>query len=202
MPYAVLRLYTDSGPLVGVIREKRDDVETIMRAVPGFVMYGLVDTGIGAFSLSVCEDKAGTDASIKAAADWIKANLPDAKIAPPRVIEGDLRFSIEHKRGEPGPHAVLRIFSQPPEARDADQSSMGDEVRKLMTSTPGFRAFNRVVGDEGRGFSLSVCDDKTSADKISAGMRELVASRFPNFPPPEIIEGTGVFRIDRAAVPA
>ncbi|HEY1293612.1 MAG TPA: hypothetical protein VGJ60_11055 [Chloroflexota bacterium] len=200
MPYAVLRLYNESGPLVGAIREARDEVEAIMRAIPGFVRYGIIDTGGGAISMTVCDDKAGTDASIKAAADWIKSNLPDAKIASPRVLEGEVIHDLSHKRGEPGPHAVLRIFDAPP-PDGIDQHH--DAIREVMTGTSGFRAYT-VVGARPGGVSLIVCDDKAGTDKAAEGMRALVRSKYPDFPPrnPEVIEGTGVFRFEAAEVPA
>jgi hypothetical protein len=48
-------------------------------------------------SITACDDKAGCDESSRRAAEWVRTNLPNAKIAPPQVIEGEgvLRFTAE-----------------------------------------------------------------------------------------------------------
>src|SRR5262245_4315771 len=94
MPHAVVRLYTDSGELVSKIKEREADVRQLLSSIPGFVFWGIADTGTGAFTFTACEDKAGTDESVVRAARWIKANLPDANIAPPRIIEGETALQI------------------------------------------------------------------------------------------------------------
>src|SRR5215831_18679140 len=42
MPNAVVRLYTDSGPLIGMLKERQDEVRDIMTGVPGFMSYGIM----------------------------------------------------------------------------------------------------------------------------------------------------------------
>jgi hypothetical protein len=42
----------------------------------------------GAFSLTVCEDKAGCDESVRIAGDWVRANV-SGDIAAPSVLEGE-----------------------------------------------------------------------------------------------------------------
>src|SRR6478609_336507 len=116
MPHAVVRVYTDSGPLIGVLREREDEVRGIMTSVPGFIGYGIMDTGKGAVSVTICQDKAGTDESIQRAARWIKENLPDATIDPPQIFEGDnvVSFNAEGlpASGRSGAHLTVRIFSE------------------------------------------------------------------------------------------
>lgn len=95
---------------------------------------------------------------------------------------------------------MLRIFSDKPPTSLRDSEA---EIREMMTGTPGFRAYS-VIDTPSGGASLVVCDDKAGTDKIGEEMRALVRSKFPDFvrTPPEIIEGTGVFRLDAADVPA
>jgi hypothetical protein len=38
----------------------------------------------------MCDDKAGTDDSVKVAAAWIKKNAPDLKVQAPVVAEGEV----------------------------------------------------------------------------------------------------------------
>ena len=115
MPHAVLRLYTDSGELVSKIKEHEAEVRELLSSIPGFLFYGIADTGTGAFTFTSCEDKAGTDESIARAAGWIKANMPDANIAPPRIIEGESVLQIPARSpAATGVHILLRRFG--PEA--------------------------------------------------------------------------------------
>jgi hypothetical protein len=86
-----------AADLVSKIQESEAEVRELLSSVPGFRSYGFVDTGRGAFSVTTCEDKEGTDESSRRAAEWIRTNMPGVKIAPPQIIEGEgvLRFVAE-----------------------------------------------------------------------------------------------------------
>ena len=196
MPHVVVRVYEDSGPLIGVLREREGEVRDIMTSVPGFVMYGIMDTGGGAVSVTVCEDRAGTDESIARAARWIKTNLPDARIDPPRILQGEavVRFQAE---GIPdrAAHLAVRIFNEPAPPGLRDHT---DAIRELMTTAPGFRAYMAVETD-GSGISIIAGDDKAATDAIAERMLKFVTTRYPEMQPrtmAQLIEGTGIFRFD------
>ncbi len=89
--HAVARFYSGPGAkeLFELLAEKKDDVEAKIRAVPGFVAYTLIRTDEGGTSITVCRDKAGTDASIAVARQWIEDNAPNLKVSPPGVSEGE-----------------------------------------------------------------------------------------------------------------
>jgi hypothetical protein len=201
MPHCVARLYNDSGPLIGAIKEREAEVRDIMTSVPGFISYAIIDTGQGAISLTTCQDKAGCDESIQRAADWIKTNLPDAKIDPPRILEGEpmFRFTAEQV-SDNRPHVVARIFSDPPPPGLKEREG---EVRELMTAVPGFRAYNAIDLGNG-GITLVVGEDKAATDEIGRRMREYVQATAPGVlrATPQIIEGEGVFRFEARAAPA
>jgi len=96
MVHVGLRLYTEAGELIGKIRDSEAEVRELLGSIPGFRAYGIVDTvGGGAISSTACDDKAGCDESSRRAAEWVKTNLPNAKIARPQVIEGEgvIRFT-------------------------------------------------------------------------------------------------------------
>ena len=50
--------------------------------------YSLVRTAGGGFSVTVCQDKAGTDESTRVAREWIAKNASDTGAAAPKVSEG------------------------------------------------------------------------------------------------------------------
>ena len=93
--YAVVRRYSDQGAkgLFDTLEQRTADVEQVMRGVPGFVAYSLIRTGEGGLSLTICQDKTGTDESIRRAAEWVRANVPTT-VAPPEVSEGNVLLQI------------------------------------------------------------------------------------------------------------
>ncbi len=88
--YTVVRQYTGPGAseIFDAIEGKKDEVERLIRGVPGFVSYTLLRTEDGGISVTVCEDKAGTDESVKVAADWVKGNV-STTTSPPTISEGN-----------------------------------------------------------------------------------------------------------------
>ena len=87
--HAVIRNYRANSQLFDELERRTDEVETVIRGVSGFVSYYLVRTEDGGgFSVSVFEDKTGTDESIRVAADWVRQNVPQAAGSPPEVMEG------------------------------------------------------------------------------------------------------------------
>lgn len=94
--HAVVRSYSGSGAseLVDKIVAGREDVQRLISGVQGFVSYTLVRTADGFVTVTVCQDKAGTDESVTAARDWIAANASDVGAPAPAVSEGAVDLSF------------------------------------------------------------------------------------------------------------
>jgi hypothetical protein len=191
-------VYKDAGPLIGVLREREAEVRDIMTSVPGFLMYGLMETGGGGIvSLTICKDRAGTDESIARAAEWIMTNTPaGTKIDPPQIVQGEpvVRFQAE---GIPdrGAHVAMRIFGSPTPPGLSDRA---DAIREFMAGMPGFRSYTAVASDGG-GLSIITGDDKAATDKIGERMLQFVTSTYPEVQPrpvAQLIEGTSLFRFE------
>ncbi|MDX6691369.1 MAG: hypothetical protein QOG15_2826 [Solirubrobacteraceae bacterium] len=94
--YAVVRTYSGQGAseLFDLLGDREEDVTALISGVPGFVTYAAVRSGDGGVTVTVCEDKAGTDESSRRAAEWVKENV-GATANPPAITEGDtvLQFS-------------------------------------------------------------------------------------------------------------
>jgi hypothetical protein len=69
--------------LMDLLEGRKSEVEGIIRPVKGFVSYSLIRTADGGASVTVCEDKAGTDESSRIARDWISKNASDLGVSPP-----------------------------------------------------------------------------------------------------------------------
>jgi hypothetical protein len=88
--YAVVRTYSGQGAsdLFDLLGQREEDVKALISGVPGFISYAAVRQGDGGVTVTVCEDKAGTDESSRRAAEWVEQNLTAAP-ARPTITEGD-----------------------------------------------------------------------------------------------------------------
>ena len=86
--HAVIRHYRGNAQFFDELERRTDEVEQVIRGVPGFVSYVLVRTADGGFSVGVFEDESGAAESTRVAADWVRQNLPQLTVSPPEVIEG------------------------------------------------------------------------------------------------------------------
>ena len=95
--HAVVRTYSGKGAkeLVDLIEKNKPEVERLIRGVKGFVNYSLVRTADGGLSVSVYQDKAGTDESVKVARDWIAKNAKTTGVGPPSVAEGTVLLQLK-----------------------------------------------------------------------------------------------------------
>jgi hypothetical protein len=93
--HTTIRRYSGSGAeeLFDALERREPEVRDIMVTVPGFISYTAFRVGDGGTTVTVCEDKAGTDESTRRAAAWVAENL-DVSVEAPSISEGDaiLRF--------------------------------------------------------------------------------------------------------------
>jgi hypothetical protein len=94
--HAVIRTYSGTGAteLFDRIVKSRDEIQPLIEGVQGFVSYAVVRTGDGGVTITVCQDKAGTDESVKVARDWVTANASDIGAPAPTVTEGSVDISF------------------------------------------------------------------------------------------------------------
>lgn len=87
--YAVVRSYSGRGTseLFDQLEQKNDEVRDLIGGVPGFVSYTAFRSNEGGLTVTVCQDKAGTDESSRRAAEWVKENI-GATTDPPVITEG------------------------------------------------------------------------------------------------------------------
>jgi hypothetical protein len=87
--YAAVRRYEGIKDDDEAARLVRDSFMPQLENVKGFIAYYWIDAGEGIMaSLSVFEDKAGADESVKFAHKWIEETAPHLFPNPPRVTEG------------------------------------------------------------------------------------------------------------------
>jgi hypothetical protein len=88
--HAVVRSYSGQGAeqLFDFLEEKKAGVEKVIRGVPSLRSYTLMRTADGGVSVTVCDDKAGADASVEIVGAWIRANAGQIGAAPAKVADG------------------------------------------------------------------------------------------------------------------
>ena len=94
--YAVVRTYTgpEAKELFHLLEERRAEVEAAIRSVPGLISYTLVRTELGGTSVTVCQDKAGVDESVRIAREWIRQHASALGSNSPEVEEGPVVVQI------------------------------------------------------------------------------------------------------------
>jgi hypothetical protein len=88
--YASIRQYR-SDDVQEVARRVQDGFLPIVREVPGFSAYYVIDSGDGAFTtITVAEDKAGVEESVDKASEWARENAADVVEGAPTVSNGEV----------------------------------------------------------------------------------------------------------------
>lgn len=87
--YVVVRSYSGQGAseLFDLLGQREEDVKELIGGVPGFVRYAAFRSGEGGVTVTICEDKEGTDESSRRAAGWVKENVTGT-VDPPTITEG------------------------------------------------------------------------------------------------------------------
>ena len=96
--YTVIRQYTGND-LRSVIAQNEGSLREMMSAIPGFRGYYMVQSGNGELAtITVCEDKAGTEESNRRAAEWVKQHVPSsANLSKPKIMEGETILEVSPK---------------------------------------------------------------------------------------------------------
>ena len=93
--HAVVRRYTGASALNDLLAQRSQEVEQLLRGVPGFVAYYAIRGGDGLATVTVCDDQAGTQESSRRAAAWVKEHVPaSANLSAPQVTEGETILDI------------------------------------------------------------------------------------------------------------
>ena len=80
-----------SSDVPEVARRAEDGFTEIVKEVPGFSGWWLVDGGGGTVvTITVAEDQAGVEESVTKARDWVQENAADLIEGSPTVVNGEV----------------------------------------------------------------------------------------------------------------
>lgn len=91
--HATMRYYPGNTELADQLAARADEIRSVIGAVPGFQAYYLVQLDDATVSITICDDKGGTDESTRVAAEWIGENMPELAASPPMVSSGTVTLS-------------------------------------------------------------------------------------------------------------
>jgi hypothetical protein len=100
--FASVRKYSGAPKLVDELVSRQDEIKAILKPVSGFHSYYLLNTGDGAMSLTVCENKAGAEESNRLAATWLKDKLPTFATRAPEITTGEVRIHLNGQLSKVG----------------------------------------------------------------------------------------------------
>ena len=88
--YVVVRSYSGQGAseLFDLLAQREEDVTALISGVPGFSSYAAFRSGDGGVTVTICQDKSGTDESSRRAAKWVKENVSTMDSPPVVITEG------------------------------------------------------------------------------------------------------------------
>jgi hypothetical protein len=88
--YAVIRRYSGVAKLIREIESKQDDVKRLISGTPGFVAYYAMRDGEALATITLCQDRAGTEESSRRTAAWVRENLPGVRVKAPEAYGGEV----------------------------------------------------------------------------------------------------------------
>ena len=90
--YANIRRYvTHPGSVKKNAAQVNDGFLPVVRSIPGFVAYYVVDVGHGlGVSISIFEDQAGADRSAAESKEYIRANMASLFPNLPEIMDGEV----------------------------------------------------------------------------------------------------------------
>jgi hypothetical protein len=87
--YTAIRTYTTSDARE-VKRRVQEEFVPMVKDIPGFIGYYLVDAGDGKIaSITVCDEREDVDESTKRASSWVTDRLSSLITSGPDVLVGD-----------------------------------------------------------------------------------------------------------------
>ena len=98
--YTAIRRYegTDAGALREITRRAEEEFLPLLKQIPGFVAYYIVDAGEGTIaSVSVFEDPAGVAESTRVAERWVRENIGALAPNPPQLTAGEVVVQAERE---------------------------------------------------------------------------------------------------------
>ena len=88
--YAVIRNYAGNKELADQLAARKDEVVALVSGIEGFQAYYLLRTDGGCASVTVYDDAAGADESVRVAREWMSDHAAEVNATTPEVMSGEV----------------------------------------------------------------------------------------------------------------
>ena len=95
--FASILKYNSAPTLVEELVKRQDEIKSLLSPIQGFHAYYLLKSSDGAFSMTVCDDRAGVEESNRIASTWLKDKLPTFANRAPEITIGELQMHVNGK---------------------------------------------------------------------------------------------------------
>jgi hypothetical protein len=188
--HGVLRHYTlDAKNVNEIVRRVAADGIKIIKAIPGFVSYGIMDAGQGHFlTYSVYQNKSGAEESTRKAAAWIKDNIASMIPSPPRVLQGEIR--LREIKDSPK-YGVVRRYQVDPKNVDQIVTQARSGFLPLVTRVPGFASYSMLDAGNGTLVTISGFTSSSGAAESTKAAANYIKEHLATLVPkaPEVTSG-------------
>jgi hypothetical protein len=93
--YAAIRRYVDHTELADQLAPHESAIREIISGIDGFHAYYLVRASESTVTISIFDDERGAEESTRVAAEWLRTNLPNLAVEPPKVSVGEIVIAAE-----------------------------------------------------------------------------------------------------------
>jgi hypothetical protein len=93
--YTTIRSYGGGDAFTDALLEHQDAISQVIPPIGGFRGYYVIRGEDGPVTISVFEDQAGAEESVRAAAAWVSENLADVSPGPPTITSGEVVVSFQ-----------------------------------------------------------------------------------------------------------
>ena len=100
--FASIRKYSGAPLLSDELVKHQEEIKSVLRPIRGLHAYYVLKTTDGAVSMTLCEDKAGADESIRVEATWLKDKLPTFASRAPEIATGEVRILLNGQPSKVG----------------------------------------------------------------------------------------------------
>jgi hypothetical protein len=93
--YASVRRYKGVDPRAfDEATRNRQSLEATMRKAPGFRAWYLIRTSDGLVTVTLCDEQAGAEESVRLAGSWLRDTIPGMVPNPPEVANGEVVLQL------------------------------------------------------------------------------------------------------------
>jgi hypothetical protein len=87
--HVVVRRWRNAAALADALTSRSQEVEDLLRSVPGFVAYYAVRNGEEVTTITACDTRAGTQESTRRASECVKQHVSTSPPGAPEITEGE-----------------------------------------------------------------------------------------------------------------